>query len=456
MKRLVIPTCFIMSTGLFCGLLLTGCNRDQSDVSIHKPSLNAVLSKETILATIPDQPSVGKDVSQGTVSEPQFSELGGGVAYTLEKDSLTQVVHNGVSGKKYTEVLYVRMSRDGKRIAYGSRTNTKWRMVVDGQEGRFFDEIGTPIFSPDGKHILYDAKLGEKWYLVIDGKMNKEACFAYFDKLFSKDSTRIYGFENSAPDNNLARVVVMDLHFKQLSILNTPGFGVKFNKDKTRFATVYENNKHKRVAVVSLSEPAIISEGQSFDEISRMAFGSDGVTLAYVGEKKGKLYLVVNDKEELLIEGVPTMLPPVPRPGSNSAALAITGKQGTSIHFAFNKSAKQKWYEEAAFPSFDASGRLYAYCARNGKKMFFVVNGKESPTFDKVLAPLFSPEGSRVVARVRKDGKRFVIVMDQDARIVHQHPPYDMVYDISFTSDGNSVAYGVKDGNKLIWKVEKL
>jgi len=27
---------------------------------------------------------------------------------------------------------------------------------------------------------------------------------------------------------------------------------------------------------------------------------------------------------------------------------------------------------------------------------------------------------------------------------------------VQFTSDGRSVAYGVKDGRKLLWKVEKL
>jgi len=30
------------------------------------------------------------------------------------------------------------------------------------------------------------------------------------------------------------------------------------------------------------------------------------------------------------------------------------------------------------------------------------------------------------------------------------------VFETTFTEDGKSVAYGVKDGNQLSWKVEKL
>jgi len=40
--------------------------------------------------------------------------------------------------------------------------------------------------------------------------------------------------------------------------------------------------------------------------------------------------------------------------------------------------------------------------------------------------------------------------------MIRRHPSYEMVFPVVFTADGKSVAYGVKDGRKLIWKVEKL
>jgi hypothetical protein len=49
-----------------------------------------------------------------------------------------------------------------------------------------------------------------------------------------------------------------------------------------------------------------------------------------------------------------------------------------------------------------------------------------------------------------------VVVADSSARTIKTHPIYEQVFDVQFTADGKSVAYGVKDGQKLIWKVERL
>ena len=59
--------------------------------------------------------------------------------------------------------------------------------------------------------------------------------------------------------------------------------------------------------------------------------------------------------------------------------------------------------------------------------------------------------------RARKGGKRFVVTADaKDGRIIRQHPPYEQVFQPVFTANGKAIGYGVKDGNKLIWKVEPL
>ena len=99
---------------------------------------------------------------------------------------------------------------------------------------------------------------------------------------------------------------------------------------------------------------------------------------------------------------------------------------------------------------------LHAYAARKGNNWFVVVNGKEGPAFDRVVTPMFSPDGSRLVYRARQDGKRFVVVADANGKVIRQHPAYEQVFPVAFTADGNSVAYGVKDGRKLIWKVDPV
>ena len=113
-------------------------------------------------------------------------------------------------------------------------------------------------------------------------------------------------------------------------------------------------------------------------------------------------------------------------------------------------------YDEAANLTYSKDGS-YAYAARNGKNWFIVVNGTEGPAFDRAIEPLFSPDCRYVVYRARKGGKRFVVVADaKDGRIIRQHQSYEQVFQPVFTATGMAIGYGVKDGNKLFWKVEPL
>jgi Tol biopolymer transport system component len=73
-----------------------------------------------------------------------------------------------------------------------------------------------------------------------------------------------------------------------------------------------------------------------------------------------------------------------------------------------------------------------------------------------VIEPTFTPDNRYVVFRARKDGKRFVAVADSTGKVIHEYPPYDMVFRPVFTADGKSVAYGIVDGTKLVWKVDAL
>ena len=113
-------------------------------------------------------------------------------------------------------------------------------------------------------------------------------------------------------------------------------------------------------------------------------------------------------------------------------------------------------HEEAEALVYGREGRSHAYVARRGDRWFVVANGKEGPAFDRVVSPGFSPDGKVLVYRARQDGKRFVVQADANGRTIRQHPAYEQVFPVRFTADGKSVAYGVKDGRQLAWKVEPL
>jgi hypothetical protein len=126
------------------------------------------------------------------------------------------------------------------------------------------------------------------------------------------------------------------------------------------------------------------------------------------------------------------------------------------LHQSFiDSKGKGKIYDEAANLTYSKDGS-YAYAARNGKNWFIVVNGTEGAVFDRVVEPLFSLDGRYVVYRARKDGQRFVVVANTIGKTIRQHQSYELVFAPIFTADNRSVAYGVKDGKELWWKVEKL
>lgn len=204
----------------------------------------------------------------------------------------------------------------------------------------------------------------------------------------------------------------------------------------------------------SFAKPDIVHESPLYEVIERLVVGDDGESVSYCALKGGKRLLVLNDREESLPKGLLPELPVI-RPDKKGVGLLLGSEKKISLHQSFyNVSEKGKKYDEAASLTYSKDGRFYAYAARNGENWFVVVNGKEGPAFDKVVAPLFSPDDKFLVYRARKDGKRFVA--DTNGKTIKQHPAYEQVFDVHFTPDGSSVAYGVKDGNQLILKEVKL
>jgi WD40 repeat protein len=302
---------------------------------------------------------------------------------------------------------------------------------------------------------VYNATRDKEGLLVADGKTS--AAFpSSWDELFSGDSNKIISIQNSANDDGLHRVVIYDLNLKSLGTKELHAGQFVYNKERNRIAGIAVSNGKTRVVELSIDQPDMIKEGPLYDEIMFPSFGPDGTSLAYFAAKGGKSYLVLNEKEEP-IPAAQVHNPPLIRPDGKGAGIILHTKNGFVFRQAFvGKETIEKMYDEAAQPVYSGDGSRYAYIAKQKKRIFLVVNGKECPAFDMVVSPLFSPDGKFIVYRARKDGKRFVVVADASGKILKQHPAYEQVFQPVFSPDGKSVAYGVKDGNKLVWTVEKL
>lgn len=466
MKNLSAVSCFKVCLCMVLFLSVANCTREQEKPKASRQASVDIATKTTLLASIandekPPQALPGHAGEPGAQTQPAsfqviFSESGRGVAYLVEKGGKVSVVHNLSRGKAYAAVGTVVLSSDGRRIAYAALADSKWRMVVDGKEGRPFDTLLTPIFSPDGRHVAYQAKEGEKWYMVVDNTPNAGTMASYTTPEFSSDSTSIVYVESAESSSNM-RLIVSDLTFGKQSVRQSIGdLLFTTNRDKTRLAATQVIDNKLRVIDFSFAKPDVVHEGPPYEVIERLTVSDDGESVSYCALKGGKRLLVLNDREEALPKGLLPELPVI-RPDKKGVGLLLGSEKKISLHQSFyNASEKGKKYDEAASLTYSKDGRFYAYAARNGENWFVVVNGKEGPAFDKVVTPLFSPDEKFLVYRARKDGKRFVVVADTNGKTIKQHPAYEQVFDVHFTADGSSVAYGVQDGNQLVWKVEKL
>jgi Tol biopolymer transport system component len=463
----IIPACICLSV-LF---MLSGCTKEKQSVPEVAPSVKSeFVAVSKVLATIADNEKQDAPPSHETAESAEkpaadmvieINRNGNGVAYIAKVGERFSVVHNGKAGKLYDliEAFTLILSPDGQRVAYGAKNGDTSYVVVDAAEKGPFADRGRIAFSPDSKHVGYDAKIGNKWYMYVDNIKN-DGALQYFDRsVFSSDSSKVTYLE-VADVSGVYRLITSDLKFKQNMILTIADTAYSVNAERTAVAAVEKKQTKWNVISFDYDHPDKIMTGESYDDIKQLTFSETGKSLAYIGVKDGKSYLVLDGKRELLPEGEYPW-PFVIRPDNKSVGIFIVHSKGkmTSafLHHAFAPAGKQnKTYKEGAQLTYSSDGTHHAYVAILNERFTIVVDGKEGPFFDRVVTPHFSPDGKFLVYRARQDNKRFVVIADLSGKIVKQLPSYERVFDTTFTPDGASVAYGVKDGKQIMWKVEKL
>jgi hypothetical protein len=451
--------------------ILSGCTKEQRNIPESTSSVkNEVEATSRVLATIADdeKPDSPSSHEPGQTQDKQISEIaielnpyGKAVAYVAKVGERACVVHNGKRGKLYDkiEAITLAISPNGKRVAYGALNGDKSYVVVDGVEKGPFADRGRISFSPDSNHVAYDVQIGTKWFMCVDNKINDGAP-SYVDKsVFSSDSSRL-SYVEGTDISGVYRLVISDLKLTQNTALTIADPVVVVNPAKTVVAAVEKHQDKWNVITFDFKSPDKIKADEPSDDIKQLTWSEDGKALAYVAARNGKSYVVLNGKSELLPDGEYPW-PFVVRSNNNGVGIFIVhaNDKVTSayLHHAFAPDRiKNKAYKEGAHLTYSVDGKHYAYVAIYNEKFTIIVDGKEGPFFERVVTPHFSPDGKFLVYRARQDNKRFVVVADLNGKIIKRLPSYERVFDTTFTEDGTSVAYGVKDGNQIMWKVEKL
>lgn len=433
-----------------------------ADMTVNSvPTRLAIIPESKIMlghSSMAEMPSaIKKDVPSETVIF--VSKLGKGAAYIEQVDLKYRVVHNGQPGKIYDEIESSNLvvSPDGKRVGYSAKNLDKWYIVVDENEVAISNESGSVVFSDNSLHVAYEQKVVNQWYMVIDGKKNKGAR-GYFDKgLFVNNSSNLIYLESTAAEGaNSYNLVITDIsmsHNETLPIVMPDNFTV--NSTKSAFAAIENFNGKRRVMLYDFLKKDRLQVGSVYDEIQKPAVSDDGKSVSYVAKRDGDYFLVLNDKEEKIENGTYPFMPLI-NPSGKGVSIAVFLANSAYIYKGFPHDKSKQIYSECGDIVYSPNGEHRAYIAIKNDKLILVIDGKETPSFQRIVNPKFSPDGNYIVFLARNDDKRFVVVTDLNGSIVRQSSPYERVFDTVFTADGKSVAYGAKDGKELWWKVEKL
>lgn len=441
-------------------LSVCGCSSEPKPKEAAQPAAKKrVVAETTVLATIADkdEPALEDPVFAGKpIFEILFNEQGLGVVYVAKKAGMEHVVHNGKTGEAYEKIYNLTISPDGQRVAYVITDKAgKQRMVLDGREERPFDDVGRPSFSPDSRHIAYRVGIGQDLFIVVNDKISRGYKTYNGNPIFSPDSASI-AYPEGLDGKRGPRLIISDREFKNVIVKENCGDYLIWNDDKTRLAAIQQVRDKRRVIDFSFAQPEIVREGPLYKAVGQLVFGPDGASVSYVADKDGALVQVLNNKEHPL-PADPLLAEPLVVRGQKDAVAIMADKRVEAAPQAlYIGGTTEKYYDMIMHLTFSSDGSRHAYAAKSKGKLFLVVNGREGQAFDAMVKPMFSPDGKFIVCRARQAGKRFVVVADSAGKILRQHPAYEMVFDTVFTDDGKSVAYGVKDGRKLIWKVEKL
>jgi hypothetical protein len=441
-------------------LLAAGCKSKDKGPPGQAPAPRAqpaaVLEGSAVLAELSEAAGASDGAPPPVAGNPfVFAERGGGVAWIADAGGRFRAVYNGKAGRPYQAVNSLTLSRDGRRLAYAALgEDGQWRMVVDGAESEPFAEIGVPSFSPDGAHVAYPGRSAAGWHLVIDGVRGAATQGQFTAYEFASDGTRI-AFIEAAQGDDRGRLVVSDLALRR-QVLVEPRVSVLLTSgDRKNVVAIAERDDVQHVVTFSFEQPDHVTRGKGFAAIAGLDNVSDPQAFSYLGDRSGRHMLVMGDRE-VPAPSEPFVGYPITRPDRRGVGALVWAGTGVTLReFFVDGSGREGVYQEAEGLVYAAGGG-HAYAARRDDRWFVVVNGKEGPSFDRVVSPVFSADGKWLAYRARQDGKRFVVVADAGGKTIRQHPSYDQVFPVRFTADGKSVAYGVKDGRRLAWKVEPL
>ena len=233
----------------------------------------------------------------------------------------------------------------------------------------------------------------------------------------------------------------------------------------------------------------------------KIVLSPDGKKIVYAATKEGKYFLVISPWESPAQGKVGTTRPhpgglaeesnresgpyegirliafsPGPMPDATIAyhamkrgkwRIVVGGKEGANYEGVGDATVFSPDAAKIAYPAMKDSGGGRQDRGMNGKWVMVVspvgkpAAVRESPVYDMVVTPVFSPDGKYIAFRARtgtmEKAKRFLVIANTETgKAIKEGHVSDEVWPPVWSADGKAVAYGARIGKELWWKVEKL
>jgi hypothetical protein len=387
------------------------------------------------------------DLSTYDAKKPTFwvSPDGRHIAYQTEKgiviDGVAQDYDYGVKEKSFT------FSPDSQRHAYVAIVSDEGRsevLVVDGERSKGYSSVGSgPVFSPDSKHVGCIPRLRASSFdmaPLIDGREGPPIESTNWEAAFTGDSKRfVYGVETG--DDYVMRSESVD---DTEPVIDRPHAPYKmvdnfFRGPENQLGYIARTDEHQRFVVYDGKE-----DPRQFKEIDRddVLVSENGKGIAYVAEPSSFRNVVVHNgkvsKEYDDFEDGTLAI----SPDGKHCGYVIEVRKGYRVVL---DGKEQPIYEKVAAPGWSPDSSRVAYLALKGGKVMSVVDGKEGKPYDNRGFPVFSPDSKTAAFWAQIGEKGFVVLNGQ------RQKEYDATGNAFISSDSKRLAYLARTGDE--WRV---
>ena len=326
-------------------------------------------------------------------------------------------------------------SADGRKVAWRCPANDRWTVFVNGvPQGGGFEEARWLIFSPDGQHMAFAARRDKRWTIVEDGKERPTTYAEVGPPEYSDDGKHIVLRREGHEEMDAGR----GRRAAGGRVRRHPG-ARSFSPDGQRVAYV---GRRRNKFVVVLDE----KEGTPFDIVGGIGFSSDSRRFAYAGADVNRGFGKQKAVGRATIDG--------------TAGPTFEGAQIGSLLKNFATSSTPYLLvgylpqllsdtHGVTAPVFSPDGRRVAYAARRDKETSTViVDGEPGPVLPSIVAgPVFSPD-SQHVAVVISEGDAKILVVDGVKTAGSAASGTDFIVDLAFAANNRRGAYiGIDGGN---------